>query len=161
MEQMRRKDRQVTDWQEICAILDACQVLHLGLQGADGPYVVPLSFGWEEQAGRIVLYFHGASAGKKAALLEAQPLVCIECARFFQYIQVKGGVTVAYESVIGFGRAVLCQGAEAAHGLQLLLAHCGMDSALADGCAHMAATKVYAVALDEITAKRSAPAAAE
>ena len=44
---MRRKDRQVTDWQEICAILDACQVLHLGLQGADGPYVVPLSFGWE------------------------------------------------------------------------------------------------------------------
>ena len=29
---MRRKDRQVTDWQEICAILDACQVLHLGLQ---------------------------------------------------------------------------------------------------------------------------------
>lgn len=62
---MRRKDRQVTDWQEICAILDACQVLHLGLQGADGPYVVPLSFGWEEQAGRIVLYFHGASAGKR------------------------------------------------------------------------------------------------
>ena len=62
---MRRKDRQVTDWQEICAILDACQVLHLGLQGADGPYVVPLSFGWEEQAGRIVLYFHGASAGEK------------------------------------------------------------------------------------------------
>ena len=120
---MRRKDRQVTDWQEICAILDACQVLHLGLQGADGPYVVPLSFGWEEQAGRIVLYFHGASAGKKAALLEAQPLVCIECARFFQYIQVKGGVTVAYESVIGFGRAVLCQGAEEAHVLQLLLAH--------------------------------------
>ena len=150
MEQMRRKDRQVTDWQEICAILDACQVLHLGLQGADGPYVVPLSFGWEEQAGRIVLYFHGASAGKKAALLEAQPLVCIECARFFQYIQVKGGVTAA-----------LCQGAEAAHGLRLLLSHCGMDPALADGCAHMAATKVYAVALDEITAKRSAPAAAE
>ena len=161
MEQMRRKDRHVTDWQEICAILDACQVLHLGLQGADGPYVVPLSFGWEEQAGRIVLYFHGASAGKKAALLEAQPLVCIECARFFQYIQVKGGVTAAYESVIGFGQAVLCQGAEAAHGLQLLLSHCGMDPALADGCAHMAATKVYAVALDEITAKRSAPAAAE
>ena len=158
---MRRKDRQVTDWQEICAILDACQVLHLGLQGADGPYVVPLSFGWEEQAGQIVLYFHGASAGKKAALLEAEPLGCIECARFFQYIQVKGGVTAAYESVIGFGQAVLCQGAEAAHGLRLLLAHCGMDPALADGCAHMAATKVYAVALDEITAKRSAPAAAE
>ena len=45
--------------------------------------------------------------------------------------------------------------------LRLLLAHCGMDPALADGCAHMAATKVYAVALDEITAKRSAPAAAE
>ena len=150
---MRRKDRQVTDWQEICAILDACQVLHLGLQGADGPYVVPLSFGWEEQAGRIVLYFHGASAGKKAALLEAQPLVCIECARFFQYIQVKGGVTVAYESVIGRGRLETVPEAEREAALQCLMAHYGRPDFAFDR-ASVAHTRVFRLAVESMTGKR-------
>ena len=150
---MRRKDRQVTDWQEICAILDACQVLHLGLQGADGPYVVPLSFGWEEQAGRIVLYFHGASAGKKAALLEAQPLVCIECARFFQYIQVKGGVTAAYESVIGRGRLETVPEAEREAALQCLMAHYGRPDFAFDR-ASVAHTRVFRLAVESMTGKR-------
>ena len=150
---MRRKDRQVTDWQEICAILDACQVLHLGLQGADGPYVVPLSFGWEEQAGRIVLYFHGASAGKKAALLEAQPLVCIECARFFQYIQVKGGVTAAYESVIGRGRLEPVPEEEREAALQCLMAHYGRPDFAFDR-ASVAHTRVFRLAVESMTGKR-------
>ena len=150
---MRRKDRQVTDWQEICAILDACQVLHLGLQGADGPYVVPLSFGWEEQAGQIVLYFHGASAGKKAALLEAQPLVCIECARFFQYIQVKGGVTVAYESVIGRGRLEPVPEEEREAALQCLMAHYGRPDFAFDR-ASVAHTRVFRLAVESMTGKR-------
>ena len=150
---MRRKDRQVTDWQEICAILDACQVLHLGLQGADGPYVVPLSFGWEEQAGRIVLYFHGASAGKKAALLETQPLVCIECARFFQYIQVKGGVTAAYESVIGRGRLETVPEAEREAALQCLMAHYGRPDFAFDR-ASVAHTRVFRLAVESMTGKR-------
>ena len=150
---MRRKDRQVTDWQEICAILDACQVLHLGLQGADGPYVVPLSFGWEEQAGRIVLYFHGASAGKKAALLEAQPLVCIECARFFQYIQVKGGVTAAYESVIGRGRLELVPEEEKEEALAILMRHYHQED-FPFGRAAMPKTKVFRLVVEQMTGKR-------
>jgi hypothetical protein len=41
--------------------------------GAD-PYVVPLSFGFAEEGGRIKIYFHGAKAGMKHDLIRANPL---------------------------------------------------------------------------------------
>lgn len=44
---MRRTDRQVKDFSEICAILDKCQVMRLGLCDGQRPYVVPVNFGYE------------------------------------------------------------------------------------------------------------------
>ena len=161
---MRRTDREITDRQELLDVMARCDVCRLALNDESGyPYVVPLNFGMEERYGTLYLLFHGAMTGTKYDRMERDPRATFEmdCGHMLCTDEAHGMCTMAYESVIGFGRAVLCQGAEAAHGLQLLLAHCGMDPALADGCAHMAATKVYAVALDEITAKRSAPAAAE
>ena len=39
---MRRKNREVTDMNEILDILRRCDTIRLGLTGADGPYVVPV-----------------------------------------------------------------------------------------------------------------------
>ena len=41
---MRRKDREVTDFDSIVRIIDKCDVLRLGLADGDYPYIVPVNF---------------------------------------------------------------------------------------------------------------------
>ena len=72
---MRKFQREITDRNELLSVLDACQTIRLGLYDDGYPYVVPLSFGYEQINGKIVIYFHCAKEGKKIDLLAtAQPL---------------------------------------------------------------------------------------
>ena len=64
---MRRKDREITDPGEIRAIVERAKVLHLGLNGEERPYVVPLHYGVEWEEGLPVFYVHGAKEGRKRA----------------------------------------------------------------------------------------------
>lgn len=70
---MRRKDREITDYNTMLGILDSCTVCRIGLTDPDSsvPYIVPLNFGWTETDGRLTLYFHGAKTGKKMDLIKA------------------------------------------------------------------------------------------
>ena len=47
-----------------------CDTIRLGLTGADGPYVVPVSFGLDLSGEKPVVYFHCARKGMKVDLLE-------------------------------------------------------------------------------------------
>ena len=49
MEEMRRKDREVTELEAVMEIIRQCDVLRLGLADGDYPYIVPMNFGWEEK----------------------------------------------------------------------------------------------------------------
>ena len=62
MEEMRRKDREVTELETVKEIIRQCDVLRLGLADGDYPYIVPMNFGWEEKEGRLYFYLHGAQA---------------------------------------------------------------------------------------------------
>lgn len=53
MEEMRRKDREVTELEAVKEIIRQCDVLRLGLADGDYPYIVPMNFGWEEKEGRL------------------------------------------------------------------------------------------------------------
>ena len=75
---MRRKDREITDPGEIRAIVERAKVLHLGLNGEERPYVVPLHYGVEWEEGLPVFYVHGAKEGRKLALLRRDGRVFVE-----------------------------------------------------------------------------------
>ena len=64
MEGMTKRERQVTDEQQIRGILDRAKFLHLGLAVNNEPYVVPMSYGYTHENGRLVLYLHSAVRGK-------------------------------------------------------------------------------------------------
>ena len=49
---MTRREREVTDINEIIKILDKSKVLHLGLVDGDEPYVVPMNYGYLMQDGK-------------------------------------------------------------------------------------------------------------
>ncbi len=59
---MRRDDREITDLLEIESILYHAIVCRIGLTDGNEPYVVPVSFGYEEGT----IYFHSAPEGKKS-----------------------------------------------------------------------------------------------
>lgn len=151
---MRRTDREIRDFQEIVDILDACDTIRLGMRGKEYPYVLPLSFGYAVQDGQITLYVHGAKEGFKHDCLAEDPRVCVEADRFLGYATTKQGVTAQYDSVIGFGVARVATREEAAHGLDLLLQHCGFTQYSGADCVARDITRVYKIRLEQVTGKR-------
>ena len=71
---MRRKDREITDINEIETIIKRATHCQIGLVDNDEPYVVPVNFGYERNA----LYFHGALEGRKVELIQKNNKVCLE-----------------------------------------------------------------------------------
>ena len=75
---LTRREREVTDLQEIKNILDTCKILHLGLVDGDEPYVVPMNYGYTLEDGNLTIYLHGATAGYKLELMAKNPKVFFE-----------------------------------------------------------------------------------
>lgn len=116
---MRRKDREVTDFSQILSIVDACQVLRLGLADGDFPYIVPVNFAYQIREGELYLYLHGAMAGRKYALLSACPRCSFEmdiplglCC-----LPDKKDVTMRYKSVMGHAEVRFLTGDERRHAI--------------------------------------------
>jgi uncharacterized protein len=100
---MRRSDREITDREAIDDIIHRCLVCRLGLSDDGQPYVIPLSFGYDGEA----LYFHAATEGRKLDILKKNNRVCFEFDIPTHIVTADQACSwgMAYESVIGFGRA--------------------------------------------------------
>lgn len=152
---MRRHDREITDEAEVLAILERCEVLRVALNSETYPYIVPLSFGCEVIGERPYLYVHGAKEGLRHQLLADDWRVCFEADRFDGYVQTPHGISCNYESIIGFGRAEALTGEEAAHGLQVILSHCGFPGYQCPQ-AQTDHTSVWRITVSQMTGKRRA-----
>lgn len=73
---MRRKDREVTDVNEIKNILNMCKTASVAMIDGNIPYVLPLSYGYDVNDDSLVLYFHCAREGRKLDILRANNKVC-------------------------------------------------------------------------------------
>ena len=98
-----KRERQVTDLQEIIRILDTANILHLGMVDGDEPYVIPMNYGYTMRDGKLTLYLHGATKGRKLDLIRKNPKVCfsLECdvAPFESKLPCQYGTV--YSSVMG------------------------------------------------------------
>ena len=75
---MRRSDREIKDFDEIIEVINKCDVCRLAINDGDYPYIVPMNFGFNIEDGKVVLYFHCASEGKKLELLRKNNKVAFE-----------------------------------------------------------------------------------
>lgn len=64
---MIRKDREITDINEIINIIKKCDVCRLAFFDENYPYIIPMNFGYDYDSknNKLDLYFHGAKKGKK------------------------------------------------------------------------------------------------
>lgn len=120
---MRRKDREITDFDEIVAIMRKCDVCRLALNDGDFPYIVPLNFGLEVRGDRVFLYFHAAKEGKKLDLIARDNRASFEmdCDHNFILYEERMSCTMGYASVIGHGTIELLPEEEKYAALKILM----------------------------------------
>lgn len=150
---MRKEQREIKDFNAITEVLDRCRVIRLALNDEKFPYVVPLSFGWENVDGKLHVYFHCAKEGKKTELIGKNNAVTIEADLFDGYVRTANGVTADYKSVIAVGYAEEVFGNEAVHGIERLLEHCGIKDYPAEDCVKKSPVAVYKITVERVTGK--------
>lgn len=109
--------------EECEALLERSEVMRLGFVDQDGPYVVPVNFGYAD--GRI--YVHGPREGRRIAAVAQGARVCFEVD---EGEIVRGDApcsfTSSFRSVIGYGTARMLETEEEKrHGLDVIMRHYG------------------------------------
>lgn len=152
---MRRSDREVTDFQELVAIMEKCDVCRVAFHDEEYPYIVPLNFGMRVEGTEVTLYFHSAPEGKKLELLERDGRVAFEmdCGHRLALSEEEGMCTMAYESVMGKGRLTLLPEEEKYEALRLLMEHYRPEG-FAFSKAAIPRTAVMRLTVSELTGKR-------
>ena len=121
---MRRKDREVTDFDAIVKMLDACPIVHLGIPDKNEssfPYVVPMNFAYRVTDKIIRLYVHGARAGRRWDLLKNTDLCSVQLEKDdgIELIPSARDITNRYRSVMAKAKIRLLEGAELVKGIEL------------------------------------------
>jgi len=153
---MRRRDREITDPQRIDEIIRACRCCRLGLCDQGRAYIVPLNFGFAQEDGKRVFYFHGAQEGRKLDLLRANPWAGFELDTGYQLHRADRacGHSAAYQSVIGGGTVTFLENPEEKRAaLSHIMAHLTGRAAWDFPDAAVASTCVYKLTVEELSCK--------
>lgn len=141
------------DQKEIESIILKSKVCRLGLVDGNRPYVVPMSFGYRENA----LYFHTGKKGKKMEILQKNNRVCFEMEVDLKIVPADNPCkwNMRYRSVVGFGRAVILEGPEEKRqALDVIVKHYG-GSLMAYDEKRVKGLAVIKVAIGSMTGKQS------
>lgn len=153
---MTRREREVTDRNEIIKILDKCKVVHIGLVDKEQPYIVPMNYGYTMDGDNLTLYLHGAAQGYKLEVMRANPNTCfeMECdvAPFEGEVACQYGT--CYSSIIGRGTAEIVEDVdEKKRAMSILMkTQTGKDFTLDDRMVSI--VSVIKIHVSEYTAKR-------
>ena len=136
MIEIRRKDLEINDFDEINDLLNKCQVLHLAINDNPSAYIVPVSYGFSMNENEICFYIHGAMKGKKYELLKKESNVSVELEIFEDYkiVDSKSKINACnigcyYKSFIGTGLVnELTNKTEKNNALNLIIKHCGFNN---------------------------------
>lgn len=154
---MRRQEREIHDEDEIRAILARERVVRLAFAVGDEPYLVPLSYGYDEA--RHELCLHTAATGRKIGFIERNPRVCFE---------IEGAYTVrcadtacawglSYESLIGYGVLFeVVDAEEKTHALACLMRQQARgEERWKFSDEGLRATRVWRLAIESVAGKRA------
>ena len=154
---MRRKDREITDINEILKIIGGCKVCRLGLSDNDRPYVVPLNYGWSFDNNALTFYFHSAVEGKKLDIIKNNSRACFEIDTDHKLVEAaepcKHGF--AYSSVIAFGSIeFISEPKEKIYALNMMMKHqSGKDAEHNYSEEALSRVCVYKMIADEFSGK--------
>ncbi len=149
---MRRKEKEISELQQIDAIIARSQVCRLGLSLDGQPYIIPVNFGYADRT----LYVHSAQEGKKLDILRQNPRVCVEFDIDHEVVQGPKACdwSMKYRSAIGFGRAsVLAGDDEKREALHMIMRQYAGQGKFSFSDAILQKTAVIKIDIEEISGK--------
>jgi len=161
---MRRKDREITDFNIILQVIDKCEVLRIGLADDDlFPYIVPVNFAYAVEGKEICFYIHGAMAGRKYELMQKNGVCSFEmdCDHELVVKEDEGEATMYYKSVMGRAKVELLEGEEKVKGLDLIMARDAHTRTLDYNRAPLPRTAVAKLTVLEYSGKANPPVKTE
>ena len=124
---MRRKDREVTDFETIRQIIDSCEVIRIGLSDPEDPmypYIVPVNFGYTvSDRNEIRFFIHGARAGRKFDLMQkvSHCSFQMECDTLLELVPQTRDVTTRYKCIMGKADITLLEDDDAVSALETIM----------------------------------------
>ena len=164
---MRQAGRQLRSAGQLHDVVEACQTVRIACADEEGPFIVPMSFGYDwadpeeidADEPRLALWVHSAGAGRKADAFDREPRVAIE-------MDVQDGViagtyacaySYAYRSIMGTGTIHRIQGTEAKrYGLTRIMQHLAPEASAGFTDQALARTNIYCIDIDHFTGKQRA-----
>lgn len=150
---MRRIEKNITEKQELEDILNRGEVIHLAMADENGPYVVPMNYGYRDGT----IYLHCAPQGRKIDMITTNPRVSFNVTvdtKLFKGINACAW-TYHFMSVTGFGRAcVVTEREDVINGLDVIMEHYGRAENTYTVNA-LERVVVLRIDIDELTGKRS------
>jgi nitroimidazol reductase NimA-like FMN-containing flavoprotein (pyridoxamine 5'-phosphate oxidase superfamily) len=152
---MRRKDREITNMEDILNIVKKCEVIRLALFDKEYPYIVPLNFGYSYEGNDIYFYFHCAREGKKLDLIGDNPKAGFEldCSHKLITGEVACNYTMEFESVCGYGTIEQVDKSQKVHALTQIMKQYSTDSTFTFHEKHVEAVSVFKLKVEQITGK--------
>ncbi len=163
---MRLAGREVKSPAQLRAIVDACPTVRVALADDEGPFIVPMSFGYDwadPQEGsdepRLALWVHSATAGRKSEAFAREPRVAIE-------MDAQDGVitgtfacaySYAYRSIMGIGTVHKIQSADMKrYGLSRIMEHLAPAAEPGFTDQALARCDIYCIDVESFTGKQRA-----
>lgn len=152
---MRRKDKEITDLNEIWAIIEKANVMRVAMVDLhQSPYIIPVLFGFEDN----ILYFHSASEGKKIDTLHYNNRVCVEMDIDYEIKKHTSPCAwgLKYKSVIGSGKAFFIQELEEKKkALHVIMKHYAPEEIFEFREKPLSRITLLRIELDTLTGKKS------
>lgn len=151
---MRRKDREVTNMEEILDIMRKCDVCRIAFFDKEYPYIIPMNFGFSNDMKN--LYFHGANVGKKIDLLKANPNIGFEmdCSHRLITGEKACDYTMEFESICGNGQLYLLEAEDKIDALNHLMRQYSKKHNFEYNERYLKEVAVFCCKVNEIYAKR-------
>lgn len=152
---MRRRDREIAEQARIDEIIESCEVLRLGLNAEDGPYIVPLNFGYAPGS-PAKFYFHGAKEGRKVTMIGEGAKAGFELDTGHRLGTAELGCkhTYFYQSVIGTGTVEPVESLEEKkRALSLIMAHYRKDRPFAFNDEQAGSVAVFCLTVEHCSCK--------
>lgn len=152
---MRRKDRELTQKEDIQDIIQLGNVCRIAMFAEEYPYIIPLNYGyeWNDQ---LKLYFHCAQEGRKVDLLKVNNNVGFEIDIDHELVTANEpcGWGMKYKSVVGNGKMIeITSNEEKTHALDLLMEHHGFKGKPVYPAIMLTKIKIYCLEVHNITGK--------
>ncbi len=119
---MNRKEREITDIQEIEEIINKAKIIRVAMCDNNKPYVVPLNFGYKEKS----FYIHSSKKGRKIDILKKNNNVSFELDIDTELVESEKACdySMNFKSVIGFGKTYFISDLkQKKHTLDIIMSH--------------------------------------